>query len=65
MTIDINEPELEALILERMNNGQFRDVEDVSFRRSNRRAYPNTLPRASRKRILLSSFLNRLYPVRG
>ena len=29
MTIEIHRPELEALILERMRNGSFRNVEDV------------------------------------
>jgi hypothetical protein len=29
MTIEIHRPELEALILERMKSGAFRDVEDV------------------------------------
>jgi hypothetical protein len=52
MTIEIHKPELEALILERMRNGTFKDVEDVLIQ-----ALKSSPPSASKPKKNLAQFL--------
>lgn len=65
MTIEIQKPELEALIRERMKSGGFQNVEDVLLEALKSSAFANSLCPPSRKRTLHSSSLNPLYVSRG
>ena len=50
MTIEIHRPELEALLLERMETGAFRSVEDVIMQALETAPVPGTKPATAEKR---------------
>jgi hypothetical protein len=50
MTIEIHRPELEALLLERMETGAFRSVEDVILQALETAPVPETKPATAKKR---------------
>jgi len=49
MTIEINKPELEAMIRQRLESGQFESVEDVLWQALNPRSRQNEPAPASRR----------------
>lgn len=49
MTIEIHRPELEALIMQRMKNGGFHNVEDALMQALETAPVPETKPKTSRK----------------
>ena len=62
MTIEIHRPELEALILERIKRGSFRDVEDVLMQALTSTAPRNEQPVSSTNEELAPSPFGRRSP---